>query len=78
MDYELGVWVLCQQKERARRALNPPNPDAPDILDDILDDTPDDAPDVPAGTFDVPAETSGASLADELELEDPNPYNADG
>jgi hypothetical protein len=73
--------VLCQQKERARRALDPPisAADDADVPDDDADvpNVPDD-PNVPAGTFDVPAETSGASLADELELEDPNPYNADG
>ena len=29
IDYDHGVWVLCHQKERARRALNPPDPDVP-------------------------------------------------
>jgi hypothetical protein len=64
MDYELGVWVLCQQKERARRALDPPisAADDADVPDDDADvpNVPDD-PNVPAGTLDVSAGTSGLS-----------------
>jgi len=79
IDYDHGVWVLCHQKERSRRALNPPDPDHADDADHAPDD---DAPDVPAGTFDVSAEaldvaagTSGVSATGELELPDPSPYN---
>jgi len=46
IDYDHGVWVLCHQKERSRRALNPPDPDH---ADDAPGDA-DDAPDVSAGT----------------------------
>jgi predicted enzyme related to lactoylglutathione lyase len=66
IDYDHSVWVLCQQKERGHRAPSPED-----------DDDYDDAPDVSAETFDVPAGTSDASDADELELDDPSPYNAD-
>jgi hypothetical protein len=30
MDYELGVWVLCNQEERARRAQDPSASDSRD------------------------------------------------
>jgi hypothetical protein len=57
MDYELGVWVLCSQEERARRAKDPnakdPNAKDPNASDPTVRDTRDcDAPDGDACTSD--------------------------